>query len=97
METYLTACVPQLQVTVRQVGWGGETAEGFRRRMTNDCLSFKPTVATFAYGMNDSKYRPYDDINGQWYASNYTAIVEAFKSAGASGAISRHARLSLAP
>jgi hypothetical protein len=33
--------------------------------------------------MNDSKYRPYDDINGQWYASNYTAIVEAFKAAGA--------------
>ncbi|MGA2556427.1 MAG: SGNH/GDSL hydrolase family protein [Verrucomicrobiota bacterium] len=83
MEAYLTVCVPQLKVTVRQFGWGGETAEGFRRRMESDCLRFKPTVATFAYGMNDSKYRPYDDVNGLWYASNYTAIVRAFKGAGA--------------
>jgi lysophospholipase L1-like esterase len=83
IETYLTVCVPQLKITVRQVGWSGETAEGFRRRMESDCLRFKPTVATFAYGMNDSKYRPYDDVNGQWYASNYTAIVRAFKAAGA--------------
>ena len=83
METYLTVCVPQLKITVRQVGWSGETAEGFRKRMESDCLRFKPTVATFAYGMNDSKYRPYDDLNGQWYASNYTAIVRAFKAAGA--------------
>jgi len=83
LETYLTVCAPQLKITVRQVGWSGETAEGFRRRMASDCLRFKPTVATFAYGMNDSKYRPYDDVNGQWYASNYTAIVQAFKAAGA--------------
>ena len=83
METYLTVCAPQLKITVRQFGWSGETAEGFRRRMESDCLRFKPTVATFAYGMNDSKYRPYDDVNGQWYASNYTAIVQAFKAGGA--------------
>lgn len=82
METYLTVCAPQLKITVRQVGWSGETAEGFRRRMESDCLRFKPTVATFAYGMNDSKYRPYDETNGQWYASNYTAIAQAFKAAG---------------
>ena len=83
METYLTVCVPQLKVSVRQVGWSAETAEGFRKRMQQDCLSFKPTIATFAYGMNDSKYRPYDQNNGEWYASNYTAIVRAFKEAGA--------------
>jgi lysophospholipase L1-like esterase len=83
METYLTVCAPELKITVRQVGWGGETAEGFRKRMAQDCLSFEPTIATFSYGMNDSHYRPYDDVNGLWYASNYTAIVEAFKAAGA--------------
>jgi lysophospholipase L1-like esterase len=82
METYLTVCVPQLKITCRQFGWGGETAEGFRRRMTNDCLRFKPSVATFCYGMNDARYRAYDDANGQWYVSNYTAIVDSFESAG---------------
>ncbi|MFM8358118.1 MAG: lipolytic enzyme, partial [Verrucomicrobiota bacterium] len=32
LETYLTACLPALKVTVRQYGWGGETAEGFKNR-----------------------------------------------------------------
>jgi lysophospholipase L1-like esterase len=84
IETYLTVCVPQLKVTARQFGWSGETAEGFRKRMTNDCLRFNPTVATFCYGMNDHRYRPFDVVNGAWYQSNYTAIVRAFKDSRAS-------------
>jgi lysophospholipase L1-like esterase len=83
METYLTVCVPELRISTRQYGWSGETAEGFRKRMENDCLRFKPTVATTCYGMNDYRYRPYDEKNAQWYRENYTAIVRAFKAAGA--------------
>lgn len=79
METYLTACVPQLQVTCRQYGWSGEKTDGFLRRMDADCLTFEPNVATLAYGMNDSRYRPFDVTNGQWYEDHYTAIVRRFK------------------
>jgi lysophospholipase L1-like esterase len=82
IETYLTVCVPELKVTARQFGWSGETAEGFLRRMTNDCLRFRPTVATTCHGMNDYRYRPYDEANAQWYRSNYTAVVRAFKANG---------------
>jgi len=82
IESYLTACVPQLQVTVRQYGWSGEKTDGFLRRMDQDCLTFKPTVATLAYGMNDSRYRPFDVTNGRWYADHYTAIVRRFKEHG---------------
>lgn len=46
METYLTVCVPELNLTVRQHGWSGEKADGFLRRMTNDVLRFEPTIAT---------------------------------------------------
>ena len=46
IEDYLTVCVPDLHVTVRQYGWSGERAPGFLARMTNDCLRFKPTIAT---------------------------------------------------
>lgn len=83
LETYLTVCVPELKITARQFGWSGETAEGFRRRMTNDCLRFRPTVATLSYGMNDYRYRPYDEANARWYRSNYTEVVRAFKAQGA--------------
>ena len=79
IETYLTVCVPQLKITVRQYGWSGEKTDGFLRRMDKDCLTFKPTVATLAYGMNDSRYRPFDVTNGRWYEDHYTAIVRRFK------------------
>jgi lysophospholipase L1-like esterase len=82
MEDYLTMCEPELHVTVRQYGWGGERAPGFLARLTNDCLRFKPTIATTCYGMNDHEYRAYEDRIGQTYRENSTAIVEAFKANG---------------
>ena len=82
MEDYLTMCVPELGMTVRQFGWSGERAPGFLARMTNDCLRFKPTVATTCYGMNDHEYRPYEDRIGQAYRASSTAVVEAFKANG---------------
>lgn len=83
IETYLTVCRPDLKITARQFGWSGDTAEGFLGRMTHDCLRFKPTVATTCYGMNDFKYRPYDETTAHGYGENSTAIVRAFKAAGA--------------
>ena len=82
MEDYLTVCVPELEITIRQYGWGGEVAPGFLRRMTNDCLRFNPTVATTCYGMNDHGYRPYEAAIGDRYRKYSTAIVESFKAAG---------------
>lgn len=82
IEDYLTACTPQLKISVRQFGWGGEWADGFLRRMTNDCLRFKPTVATTCYGMNDHEYRPYEPRIGEKYEKNSRAVVESFKAHG---------------
>jgi lysophospholipase L1-like esterase len=82
MEDYLTMCVPQLKVSVRQYGWSGEKVPGFLARMTNDCLRFQPTVATTAYGMNDFEYRPYEDRIGQAYETNSLKMVETFKAHG---------------
>jgi lysophospholipase L1-like esterase len=83
METYLTVCVPELDITVRQYGWGGETAPGFLARITNDCLRFKPTIATTCYGMNDHGYRAYEQGIGDRYRKSSTAIVQALKNSGA--------------
>jgi lysophospholipase L1-like esterase len=75
--------VPELEVTVRQYGWGGETAPGFLARMTNDCLRFNPTVATTCYGMNDHGYGAYRQDIGDRYRKAQTTIVQAFKANGA--------------
>jgi lysophospholipase L1-like esterase len=67
---------------VRQYGWSGEKASGFLGRMTNDCLRFKPTVATTCYGMNDHEYKPYEQRIGDTYREKQTAIVDSFKGNG---------------
>jgi lysophospholipase L1-like esterase len=82
MEDYLTVCAPELKVTVRQYGWSGERAPGFLARMTNDCLLFKPTIATTCYGMNDHEYGPYRERIGRTYCEKSLAVIEAFKSRG---------------
>ena len=83
IETYLTVCVPQLEIQARQYGWSGERTEGFLKRMDQDCLRFNPTVATLAYGMNDTRYRPFDILNGQWYHDHYSEVVAKLKNSGA--------------
>jgi lysophospholipase L1-like esterase len=83
METYLTVCVPELEIAVRQYGWGGETAPGFFGRQASDCLRFKPTIATTCYGMNDHGYGPYRQEIGDRYREFSRKIVQAFKAAGA--------------
>ncbi|HMJ64167.1 MAG TPA: SGNH/GDSL hydrolase family protein [Candidatus Binatia bacterium] len=80
IETYLMACMPDLDLSVRQYGWSGEQAPGFLARMTNDCLRFHPTVATTCYGMNDHGYRPYEPSIGDRYKKYSTVIAEAFKA-----------------
>lgn len=80
IEDYLTMCLPELDVTVRQYGWSGERAAGFLARMTNDCLRFAPTIATTCYGMNDHEYRPYEERIGKTYEEKSKAIIDAFKA-----------------
>lgn len=83
METYLTVCAPELNVSVRQYGWSGEKAPGFLARMTNDCLRFKPTIATTCYGMNDHEYRIYEPAIGNLYSNTSIRIIKDFEAQGA--------------
>lgn len=83
MEAYIVAARSDLHVTVRQYGWSGEQAGGFLKRMDNDVLRFKPTIATTCYGMNDFRYVPKDDAIAATYRANQTAVVRKFKEAGA--------------
>lgn len=83
VETYLTACLPQLEITCRQFGWSGEKADGFLARMDNDVLRFKPTIATTCYGMNDFRYVPFDEAIAKQYRENTTKTAEKFKGIGA--------------
>jgi len=83
IEDYLLMCQPAAKLRAMQFGWGGETSWGYRGRMANDTLPFKPTVATTCYGMNDGGYRPFDpNSQGKIYRQAQGDIVQGFKTAG---------------
>jgi lysophospholipase L1-like esterase len=79
IEAYLTASLPELGITCRQFGWSGEQAGGFLKRLNNDVLRFKPSIATTCYGMNDFRYVPYDEAIAAEYRKNQAEIVRIFK------------------
>jgi lysophospholipase L1-like esterase len=83
VETYLLACLPELDLRVLQLGWSGETAPGFANRMNNDLLPWKPDVVTTCYGMNDGSYRAYEEGIGKRYAGAMADIVGRLKKSGA--------------
>lgn len=82
IETYLTACRPELEITCRQHGWSGEQTGGFLKRIESDVLRFEPTVATTCYGMNDFRYQPYNQEIAAEYRKNQTAMISAFQAIG---------------
>lgn len=83
IETYLLACLPQLDLRLIQLGWSGEAAPGLLARLDNDLLPWYPSVVTLCYGMNDGCYQPYDDEIGKRFAANMAKIVAKLKTAGA--------------
>jgi lysophospholipase L1-like esterase len=82
IEDYLLMCQPIEDLDIAQLGWAGETSQGFLARLDSDLLPFKPTVATTCYGMNDGGYTPLTDTIANTYRQNQTALVEALKKNG---------------
>ncbi|MHC4737934.1 MAG: SGNH/GDSL hydrolase family protein [Planctomycetota bacterium] len=82
METYLLACEPEFDIRVTQLGWGGETAGRFRKRMDNDLMPLGADVVTLSYGMNDGRYRKYKKWVGDEYIKPLDDIVSAIVSRG---------------
>jgi lysophospholipase L1-like esterase len=82
IEDYLLMCKPVAGVRAVQFGWGGETAGAFAHRMDNDVLTFKPSVTTICYGMNDGDYSPLTEPKAKMFRDNELQIVKRFKDAG---------------
>ncbi len=82
MEMYLLMCQPVEGLDAVQLGWAGETSQGFLARFDSDLMPFKPTVATIAYGMNDGGYTALTDDIAKTYRQNQTDLVEKLKKNG---------------
>jgi lysophospholipase L1-like esterase len=81
LEDYMLMCQPVASVNAMQFGVGGETVPRFFQR-TKDVLTFKPTVATIFYGMNDGSYQASNAARQATYRTALTDTVKLFKTSG---------------
>jgi len=82
IEDYLVMCQPRTGLQAVQFGWGGETTWDFLTRQANDCLVFRPTVATICYGMNDANYGPTNPKKLEYFKKSTAKVIQNFKAAG---------------
>src|ERR1051326_3447570 len=85
-ETYVVTRFPKLNVSFVHSGWGGDRVTGggggpIDVRLRRDVIAYKPTVLTIMLGMNDGRYRAFDDAIFHDYSSGYEKIIRDMKAA----------------
>jgi len=85
-ETYVLTRFPELRVRFVHSGWGGDRVSGggggpVDLRLRRDVIAYRPTVMTIMLGMNDARYRTYDEAIFHEFASGYEKIVHDMKAA----------------
>ncbi len=83
-ETYVVTRFPRMDVTFVHSGWGGDRVTGggggpVDVRLWRDVLPFNPTVVTIMLGMNDGRYRAFDQQTFDEYASGFKHIIDTLK------------------
>ncbi|MBI3425082.1 MAG: SGNH/GDSL hydrolase family protein [Acidobacteria bacterium] len=85
VETYVLTRFPKLEISFVHSGWGGDRVTGggggtIDLRLQRDVLAYKPNVVTVMLGMNDGRYRAFDEKTFEAYANGYQHIVQKLKS-----------------
>jgi lysophospholipase L1-like esterase len=82
VETYVVTRFPTLDATFIHSGWGGDRVSGGKTsgdidtRLSRDVYAYKPTVMTVMLGMNDGRYRAFDQEIFDTYRNGLASIVE---------------------
>ncbi len=85
VESYAVTRFPEMKVSFVHSGWGGDRVSGggggpVDVRLWRDVYAYKPTVITVMLGMNDGKYRAFDQTIFDDFANGYRHIVQSVKS-----------------
>jgi len=83
-ETYVVTRFPRLDVRFVHSGWGGDRVTGggggpVDVRLWRDVLAYNPTVMTVMLGMNDGRYRAFEQPVFDDFATGYRHIVDTAK------------------
>ena len=85
VETYVVTRFPKSNITFVHSGWSGDRVTGggggpIDLRLRRDVFAYRPTVVTVMLGMNDGRYRAFDQAIFDEYANGYRSIVKAIKT-----------------
>jgi lysophospholipase L1-like esterase len=83
-ESYVVTRFPKLNVSFVHSGWGGDRVTGgaggpIDVRLWRDVLPYNPTVMTIMLGMNDGRYRAYDQAVFDEFAAGFKHIIDVAK------------------
>jgi lysophospholipase L1-like esterase len=83
-ETFVVTRFPKLKISFVHSGWGGDRVTGggggpIDVRLWRDVLPYNPTVMTIMLGMNDGRYRAYDQQIFDEFATGFKHIVQVIK------------------
>jgi lysophospholipase L1-like esterase len=84
VETFIRTRFPNLHVKFVNSGVGGDKVTGgwagpIDLRLERDVFPFHPNVVTIMLGMNDAKYRPFDEDIFATYTNGYEHIIESLQ------------------
>ena len=82
IEDYLLMCQRVEGLDVSQFGWSGQTAEAFLARLDIDLPSFRPTIVTTCFGVDDGDQKATDDDTANRFRQVQTDLVAALKKRG---------------
>ncbi len=85
-ETFVLTRFPQMKVEFVHSGWGGDRVSGggggpIEVRLNRDVIIYRPTVVTIMLGMNDGRYRAFDQDIFNSYSSGYEKMVQMLRAA----------------
>ena len=85
LETYVLTRFPHLDVRFIHSGWGGDRVTGgdggrVDVRLQRDVIAHRPTVVTVLLGMNDGRYRPFEQPLYDRFVSGYARLIQALRA-----------------
>jgi lysophospholipase L1-like esterase len=81
LEIWSQTRFPSYDLVFRNVGIGGDTSGGGNGRFKRDVMTFKPTVLTVDFGMNDGRYTAFSEKTFDPYMKGLQGIADQAKAA----------------
>ena len=83
-EAYVVTRFPKLRVKFVHSGWGGDKVSGggggdLATRLKRDVFPYHPTVVTMMLGMNDGRYRRFDEDIFATFKSGYEKMISMIR------------------